>query len=624
MISLVVISLIIFSGSLITYTYNSEKVLRVVPVTIMAVATILYLFGLIGRLSIGVFVLNILTGVVFVTCGYLIYKKGELRADLIELAKNYGVVLIFVLVVSYLNVGMQPHWTDDFSHWADVVKAMFYIDDLATNPDSQSLFRDYPPGMALIQFLFIEEKSLFRGINYFPEWRLFAAYHIVILSLVFPILEDKRFNRVEGISVVFLVVEACCCFFSGIFECLLIDPAVAAVAAYVLSLILFSKDKDVVYDISVILGCVFLVLLKDVGMLFACVNGFLYFVDAMKREMKLLNRIYYLMPMLVSFIIKLSWKYELKRNRVSAHFQAKINLREYLEMLFKKNGTDYKQDVVNSSIEAFYEKRFHMSFLNLSYFDILLCLTLVAFVFLIIKKIGNKETSILKPIVLIATASIVTILYSVFIGAMYAYRFTEYEAKILSSYDRYMSICFLALSIIVILTVCYSLRSNKRRTVLIILFSVSVLLLTDNPAIMDYVSRNNIKDGVEFKERYNSILQEIDTYCDQDDVLCILSRGDRGLDKLVMKYYCRPIKVDSSLGYSLGGPSFEEDIWYTEITPVDFMNTLIKNGVTYVAIVDAGDDFADNYGELFEDINAIEDDSLFVVDGLNKTLIRAE
>ena len=52
------------------------------------------------------------------------------------------------------------------------------------------------------------------------------------------------------------------------------------------------------------------------------------------------------------------------------------------------------------------------------------------------------------------------------------------------------------------------------------------------------------------------------------------------------------------------------------------MDGIISRGVTYVAIVQAGDDFAENYGMLFENAEDIENCSLFRLNADDRVLVR--
>ena len=190
MLSIVIFSLIFFSGCILSYAFGKEKILRAVPVTIMGTSVFLYAFGLMGNLYAGTIALLLVVVLLYALCIVRIYKSGSALSKIKTLGKSFGIVFLFVFIISRLNVGMMVHDWDEFSHWADVVKVLFTLDDLATTPLSRSMFRDYPPAMSLLQYLYIELNSIIQGGKLFEEWRLYAAYHMVTLGFLLPVFDE--------------------------------------------------------------------------------------------------------------------------------------------------------------------------------------------------------------------------------------------------------------------------------------------------------------------------------------------------------------------------------------------------------------------------------------------------
>ena len=591
----------------------------------MVIAYIIFLFGIFGQLRIGVFAIFFLGLVLYLWGGYRLFKKSQFKESIFELLKAFFLFFLFVVAIAFLNKGMCAHSWDEFSHWADVVKAMFYIDDFATNPLSFSRFKDYPPGMPLLQYSYLVLNSLIHGNKNFDEWRLFFVSHIVLFSLFFPLLDMRKNKKIETVCIIGAVVFSAVFFFSYIFDSLYIDPYVSVVASFLMCNIMFSMDKDRIYDLSVIFGCAFLVILKDVGILFAFICCTVYIFEKSRREKKLLNKLFSIFPIISTFGTKLLWTWKLNHDSVNKNFSGKIDFVEFFKLLIYKNGDDYKQSVVNSAIDAFFVKRFSIGSISLSYFNILLIAFIcvcVCLVFCVIKRIGKFD--LINVSVCYIVSTLVPVLYAVFIGAMYAYKFTEYEAIHLASYERYMNMCFLFYLIVSLITLfffAYDFKSNSLMDLVFVLFFV---LFINNSSISNYINRNNIIKGQEFRGKYVQLVDSINSCCDETSVISILSRGDTGLDRYVMRYYCRPNVVNINLGYSLGGPAFDGDVWYTDISPDDYMNSLIDNGITHVAIVQSREDFIDNYGVIFENPNDIEANTLFWVDVNNRRLVKCD
>ncbi len=624
MITITLFSLMIFSGSLISYMFNERKIMRLVPVTLMSMSLLLFLFGLVEQLKLGVVFLNVFAFAAYAICGYKICRSDNSFDKLKELGKKFLVVILFVFAICYLDRGMLPHEWDEFSHWADVVKAMFYIDDFATNSLSQSLYKSYPPAMGLIQYLFLEENALITGIKDYADWRVFAAWHIATLSLLFPLFDSGRAKKVEMASIGFSVL-AICCFYFDFLDTVYIDPAVSVVTAYVVCLILFSGTKDAIYDISIILGCIFLALLKDVGLYFACFGGVIYFCDKLDRPIISKRRFLSTLPFLASLLVTKLWSLELKKEAFTPIYHEKIDFAEYLQLLVLKRGDSYKQSVVNSSLVAFTEKRFHIGPLFFSYCEILLFLSIAVIItVLVVSRIGDRGIGRLRLLLIFFSTALMTVLYALFIGAMYVYRFPEILSNGLASYDRYMNMCFLFFTIIAVGVILFCLFQVDAWPSAVYGIALVFLILFGTQGITDFLSRKTINEGIEFKKWYSDMIETINENCEPSDKVCFLSRGDKGLDRLVVRYYCRPILFDFNLGFSLGGPCFEGDEYYTDISPEDFMNSLIHDKVSHVAVFRVTDEFAENYGKLFADRNDIEPISLFTVDVSKRKLVRCD
>ena len=156
--------------------------------------------------------------------------------------------------------------------------------------------------------------------------------------------------------------------------------------------------------------------------------------------------------MILFAITKLLWNFEVKTNGAKRSFSQKIEIFEYLRMYFLQDDKTYRQSVVNAAKDAFFEYTVNFAGFKVSYFQLLILFAFVLiFIYVNICKFGEVKkklsniTNVIIPIVQV-------IIYTLFIGAVYVYRFTEYEASMLASYSRYMNISFAVLWIVVVAT----------------------------------------------------------------------------------------------------------------------------------------------------------------------------
>jgi hypothetical protein len=77
-------------------------------------------------------------------------------------------------LILFSNYGRLVSNRDDLAHWADTVKLLFLTDRFTTDPASFAQYQNYPPAMALLQYLPQFLGRLF-GAG-FCEWLLYVSF----------------------------------------------------------------------------------------------------------------------------------------------------------------------------------------------------------------------------------------------------------------------------------------------------------------------------------------------------------------------------------------------------------------------------------------------------------------
>ena len=220
----------------------------------------------------------------------------------------------------------------------------------------------------------------------------------------------------------------------------------------------------------------------------------------------------------------------------------------------------------------------------------------------------------------------------------------EYSGVRLSALSRYMNICFMGVWIYLLLAFIYKLslwnglfesENNKKRILIVSLVPVvMIVLLVDVNAVFRYISRKPVEESIKNREQYEQLTSLIKNECTISDKIYFVSRGKTGEDSSahggyynVIKFNIEPIAITVDKrnqwdGWGLGPPLSDNDIWYLDISPAEWMNVLNENNYSYVAIFRASDDLYDNYGELFENQEAIQSDSLYRIDYERRKLER--
>ena len=123
--------------------------------SIMSIIFILYIFGMFFSLIWGVYFIKLLTAITFIYEIIYIKKEWKCVKKYIFNKDNLIFTTLFIILIIIHKGRMLSSW-DEFSHWGDVVKAMFTINDFSTSPKSLSMFQSYPPAMSLFQYFFMK------------------------------------------------------------------------------------------------------------------------------------------------------------------------------------------------------------------------------------------------------------------------------------------------------------------------------------------------------------------------------------------------------------------------------------------------------------------------------------
>lgn len=636
--------LICLSGSVCASIIYGIKPGRMIPVTLMSIVVMLYLFGLGGYLAIGVNIILVIVIILYIIVILYAIKIHIKFKMLLEKIFTPAVIIFiaFFAFLNILNVGMVIHNWDEFSHWGDVVKSMVYIDDFATNARSHSAFQSYPPGMTLLQYFFQKLNMKWESEIVFSEWRLYVIYQIFSLSMFFSFMEKEKQSRTEKIAILVASCILPLIFYQDFYSMIYIDPFVSILAGSAMSMVLFHDRNDRIYDILIFLLCTNLVLSKDIGFYFAIIVSILYIIDkivtfipqrknlieAEKSRKFLWGRVkilYLVIPFVLTIVTKSSWDWKIRVSGIKTAFSEKIEVLAYLKMFFLHSDTTYKQEVVDKAKDAFFESTVQLGGYSISYFSLLVLSILVLSLIAVRLYSTTEIVSRLKRRIIVIIPIVTVILYAFFIGAIYAFRFSEYEAVNLASYTRYMNITFYALWIIVLVGIFKIVFLEENSSILCIAVVCVCLIIAPMGNIENLFSKDISREAQNIRSKYIPLSDEILRKCDGNDKIYFLSRGDNGFDYWVTRFNARPNNVEVAFGgWSLGSATSSEDIWHLDISSSEWMTTLVDENYDYVAIYQLGDDFAENYGSCFENISDLQDDSLFRLNRNERVLEKCE
>jgi hypothetical protein len=216
---------------------------------------------------------------------------------------------------------------------------------------------------------------------------------------------------------------------------------------------------------------------------------------------------------------------------------------------------------------------------------------------------------------LIVLGSIVTyfVLYIYTMGATYVYKFSEYEAIRLASYQRYISIVFLCIVVVIVLTALSSWNdiSNKQGTSALAILLAVLMTISPTANLYYFIDGRGAVNANITRVRYEAMTNQILNTCDGDDKIYVVSQKDAGLDFLILRFTVKPNFVVGATKF--GPPINEGDSWTVMLTAEEWRTLLLEKNYDYVAVYFVDDYFLERYSSLFVNPEEIQNNTLFRV-----------
>lgn len=631
MLSLVIFFALISSGSVLCAAVWNRKYEEIVPITCSCIVMILFLFGIIGVLETGVIFICILGVGLYVFAMIWSITQNKIKDAVLNILTPAFFVYIFSLVFFAFFIGGKMLWRwDEFSHWGDIVKVMTILNDFGTNPESHSTFQSYPPGMSLFQYV-LQKINMWVTKTEFSEWRLYFAQQVFCLSFFMPFLKkikkESIFQTLGYALVIFLVPLL---FFDDFYTSIYIDQVLGILTGTGLAMILWHRKKDISYSLYIWFVCGMLVLVKDAGMLFATIVGLVYIIDCFLESKKYKSKnwiqiINASITLLMIFIPKMLWNYNIAINGAGKVFGGDVDLVQLLAVVLGKDST-YKSTVWKNFYRSMITTTVPLgnTGIELNY----LCLILIFLLLVgIIIKIAENRVYITptRGKVVFVTVILTICIYIVGICVTYMFKFSEYEALNLASFSRYMNIVFLAVWVIIILSMIRILKETDVSYSNWCVLGLICLMVIVSPmeSVYKYISREAVTISTIGRRTYEELTNEIKKNVTSNDRVYFISQETSGFDFWVMRYNSRPNYNTFSGAWSIGEPFYEGDVSTQEMTQEEWLDILCEN-YDYVALFKTNDYFIENFGDAFENKGDIAVNCVYKVNKETRQLVLCE
>lgn len=611
----VIILIILLNMSIAFSIYFDKRIEETLFLSILGIVLIIFLSGFVFNLLVGVYIIILLSSLLFIYNFICIYKKKKIIKENI-FTPSFFFFIVFSIFLILLNFGRLFIVWDEFSHWALVVKNMFYLNTFGLGSDSTVLAKSYLSGTSLFQYFCVKLNGTYN------ESILYFAQNLMFFSLILPIFKNfKKLNNIMLWLSMAIVVLLPTLFYPYFYNSIYVDGMLGIAFAYsIYSYYLnYENGLDKFNKINLSASILMLIFIKDFGLILSLITIFIILIDNIfirnKFSVKILlkNSKDIILIYLPAIIIKILWTIELKKN--VENVTSSNSLLSSIINLFKEGLVGYKTTVYYEFKNAlFFRSLSSSSMLNIS-FVVGICIFILLYCLLTynIKKSKLKTSYIFSEFTIILGG----LGYALLILIAYLILFSEYEALRLASYERYISTYTLGMLLIIVALIINKYSNILRKNNIFCIISIiSLICIINYSALLNMVkyARDSINNTKDIRNQYKKFKSITDKYVKKGDLLYFISTNDDGIDFYIARYELTPNKMNLNYAWSIGNPYNDSDIWTVQISKEDWAKHLI-NDYNYVYLFDIDEQFISKYNTLF-DVNSksINDNQLYKVE----------
>ncbi len=451
------------------------------PISIVFITLVLYIFSLISLLKIA-FILLFIIGILFLL--FFIIKKEINYKSLI----SFDSIIFYIIILYIVLISKNLHFTniDNYSHWALIVKLILESGNLPKSLDVLSFV--YPPGTAL----FISFFSYICG-NY-QDGMFIVAQNIISICFLKGIYNLIDTKQIIYKRIIFLLIFLFMGAYLIAFNDLLVDSILVLVLVFLILLIKNSNKKDNIF-FTVLISLPYLYLIKNIGLFLAvCIIMYYYLKNKNKKQL-----VFLIIALLLTYG---SWSLFVNLNYTNYLSEANHSLSiNYFVKIIKNKGVGNSiRYYLNYTLEFFNYKKYYTNL-------IFLILNIILFLFTVLKKFSFKKLLALDYIY---------ILYFYGLGLVYVFSMPIGEALSYACYDRYMMIPLLIIIFLLVYDVI-KVGDKKQCAGLLVLLLIGVLFRVneldpmigiDNFEYTDLYICDNIYNSVDLSNKIIGLYSE--------------------------------------------------------------------------------------------------------------------
>jgi hypothetical protein len=607
----------------LSYLIRSSLLISL-PTAIFGITAVLYTFSLFNQLLLGFWVVLVVIALATIVSLVLLIKVRELVSHLKSLLTPGLAIFVFLALFSFLLTrGMQLSSWDEFSHWGTIVKATYLYDAVGPYNPVDLGFRSYPPSLSLFEY-FVTKLG-----GPWLEGNIFWAYQLIIWSLFTPFFAQLTWRRWGQLLIVIpLAFIAPLAFFNSL-SVTLVDPLLGMLFGYALAIAYVGNVLKWRLALHVGLAVFMLTLAKDSGTFMASLVVALYLVRlfAAKKinpEEWSWNRFAILssIPTLSLVASNQSWAALVSARVEAPSFQSPIDIGAFFGAL-RGEGPAYWQEILSTfgfGVPNYPINTDGAVAIPQLQLIVLFALVLATFEWLVSRRMGRRF-----GLAALGTVTIGAVAYTYGLLVLYLFRFGEYEAVRLASYERYLGTYWAGIALFLALVAIWLVAgSSSGQTAngakvktegiaeLVVAGVVFVALFALSPVqkLTEFFASPHAYSS-QVRAQFEPVLEQAkQAGIEPGDKVWIIAQHTTGFEYFILRYELLNNNVNDP-DWSLGSRYSEEDVWTTPKTAKQWSEELER--YDYVLVYGASESFLSEFGGLFSNPTELAASTIFEV-----------
>ncbi len=555
--------------------------------------------------------------------GYGFCKDGKKALDVLRPSMDNLAVPAFVILavlIFGMNYGKQFFEGDEFSHWGRFLKESCRLNQLYVMSSAQMAHKDYVPAVTLFEYLWCKLSLAYSEANAYRGMQMLLVGVVLAVAEKVQTVGKHVIRLVQYVGAVLVLMGIPLLFSAFRFYHSIYEDAIFGILLFYGLWIALQDQESVRYrSFSLSLALSVVVMCKMTAAPFVILIWLLYIWNEQRMQRWfVVNWRWQVIPLMVSVGLWGIYNQFVKLFMDVSGMQSYGGLTTKLLMgVILHNGSVAWQNDVEIS---YWKAIFSQGLVGGAPFAFVAVVTIAVLVLISRReelRVETGETTDARERIafmgkrtyhqMVIWLVVSTVAYVLMMCILYDTSFSEYEARQLASYDRYMSSWLIMMTYVTAATLLTMLQMEKQASTLpmTIIALLSFIVVSDN--------RWQLLSGIEHTEldiaRYEGECNLIDSMVAENESVLIIERGSNGLMTTKVGYYCLPREI----AFSSPGPAvYDGDIWSTDMTPDELTEMISSYDYVYFIYIDDG--FVQKYHEVLPEIDANTEGKLYRVD----------